>query len=134
MATASLLDSKSVQYVPTVKERIKALRLQMLVHSYIYYVLDEQLISDHEWQRRADELAALQQRHPIRIGCYDAVFKDWDGSTGYHLPKDQWVVSKAHYILRLHQRALGTYVEPAAPIQPRRRAVTAPRRRGLFDT
>lgn len=82
------------------KGRIKALRLQMLVHSYLYYVLDESLISDGEWQRRANELADLQNDFPVRIGCYDSEFRDWDASTGYHLPRDGWVHNKSLQLLR----------------------------------
>jgi len=105
----------------TTVERIRQLRLNMLVHSYIYYTMNESLISDHEWQRRADELVALQAQHTAKINCYDAAFDGWDASTGYHLPADHWVQSKADYLLRHFST---TYVPP----QP------APRRRGLLDS
>ena len=75
----------------------------MLVHSYIYYKLDTNLITDHHWQALADELTRLQEARAdlLGIGCYDEAFKDWDGSTGYHLPQDRWVQSKAVYLLGL---------------------------------
>lgn len=75
----------------------------MVVHSYLYYVLNEQLISDHQWQALADELVEWQKdKYPV-IGTYDEAFEDWDASTGYHLPRDPWVESKAHYLLSLHK-------------------------------
>lgn len=81
--------------------RIRMLRLQMVLHSYIYYILDDNLITDHQWQSRADELAQLQAQYgAVQIGVYDLAFEDWDGSTGYHLPKDDWAYSKSLQLLR----------------------------------
>ena len=88
----------------TIQEKIKQRRAQMLVHSYIYYRLDETIVSDHQWQTWADELVALQYEYPHPVGFYDIVFASWDGSTVYHLPHDEWVVNKANYILRLCNR------------------------------
>jgi len=88
-------------------ERIKRLRSILLVHSYIYYRLCTSLISDDEWQAAADELTRLQAHGPISIGFYDEAFKDWDGTTGFHLPQDHWVAGKAHYLLYLHEKGVG---------------------------
>ena len=85
----------------TIAEKIKQRRAQMLVHSYIYYKLGDNIVSDHQWQQWADELVVLQNKYPHPVGFYDVVFASWDGSTGYHLPHDEWVVNKANYILRL---------------------------------
>jgi hypothetical protein len=78
-------------------------RRQMLVHSYIYYRLDTQVVSDHQWQAWADELATL----PLfcetpDIGFYDDAFSGWDGSTGYHLPSDPDI---ARVALRVREHA-----------------------------
>ena len=82
------------------RDEMKRLRRQMLVHSYIYYVLGDSLISDHDWQRRADRLTALQLEYPTtRLKLYDEVFKDWDGTTGIHLPVDHWVRKIANRLL-----------------------------------
>lgn len=85
----------------TVVDEIKMLRRQMLVHSAIYYELNDTLIDDHEWQRRANRLAHFQKKYPHPVGVYDAAFEGWDGSTGYHLPiRDPWVVDTARKLLR----------------------------------
>ena len=89
-----------------ISERIKQRRAQMLIHSYIYYKLDDAIISDDLWQSYANELVTLQARYTLPIGFYDAVFKDWDASTGYHLPADSWVIEKATYIIKLHSKLI----------------------------
>ena len=85
----------------TIKEKIKQRRSQMLVHSYLYYIEDNPLISDDKWQRWADDLYRLQKNNPddCKIDFYDNAFKSWNGDTGYHLPlKDPKVVKKAKQI------------------------------------
>ena len=45
----------------TIAERIQQLRLQMVIHSAIYYVLNDNITSDNEWSTRAKELVRLQE-------------------------------------------------------------------------
>ena len=87
------------------KQELKWLRSNMLVHSYIYYQLNDNIISDHKWQAGANRLTKLQNMLQAKgiaptIGFYDEAFVGWDGSTGYHLPKDSWVDGKARHLLR----------------------------------
>jgi len=89
--------------IQTVAEKIKQRRAQMLIHSCIYYELNDNIVSDHKWQEWADELEKLQKENPqyLNIGFYDKHFQDWDGATGNHLPhRDSWVYNKALYLLR----------------------------------
>jgi hypothetical protein len=69
-----------------VRELIIRRRRQLAVHSFIYYQLNDSLVSDQQWQTWADELVELQAYFGTDAGFYDTVFKDWDASTGYHLP------------------------------------------------
>lgn len=73
-------------------------RLQLLVHSCIYYEHNYNIISDKQWDEWAKELVVLQRDNPSiseQVDWYEA-FKDWDASTGAFLPlKDEWVVKKA---------------------------------------
>lgn len=91
-------DDPMVNDIQTLSEKIKQRRTQMLVHSYLYYVKDENIISDEKWQQWADELVELQKQK-LEIGFYDEAFKDWTGATGMHLPFDKWVKHRAEKLL-----------------------------------
>ena len=92
-----------------IKAKIKQRRAQMLVHSCIYYELNDNIVSDHQWQAWADELQKLQEENPdcCNIGFFDWEFRDWTGATGNHLPHRQpWVYNKAQYLLELRDKEL----------------------------
>lgn len=81
----------------------------MLVHSCTYYKLHTSIISDDLWQSWANELTILQERYGHQIEFYDEEFKDWNGSTGYHLPLDDpFLISKCIHILRYHEQYLSS--------------------------
>ena len=84
-------------------DRLKRL---MLIHSYLYYVLNDPIISDAQWQAWADELTQINRP----TGFYDEYFKDWDGTTGYHLPQDGWIISTGLRLRRLHDKYKITYI------------------------
>lgn len=89
----------------TVKERIRQRRLQMLVHSYIYYKLDNNIIDDATWSRWAKELQQLQVNYPedSKEVEWAEAFEGWDGSSGAFLPLDnEWVKLTAIKILEIH--------------------------------
>lgn len=71
----------------TIKEKIRQRRRQMLVHSYIYYELDDNIVSDAQWAKWAKELEQLQKNYPkesAEVEEYEQ-FKYWDGSSGAFL-------------------------------------------------
>lgn len=70
-----------------IAEKIQQRRYQMLVHSYIYYELNENLVSDSQWSKWAMELVDLQSKYPeiAERVIYAADFADWDGSSGAFL-------------------------------------------------
>lgn len=87
-----------------IKAKIRQRRAQMLVHSCIYYELNDNIVSDHKWQQWADELEQLQRENPdcLQLGFFDNEFADWTGATGNHLPhRNPWVMRKAQHILFL---------------------------------
>lgn len=85
----------------TIKEKIRQRRRQMLVHSYIYYELNQNIISDHKWSEWAKELQQLQQDYPEEskaVEYYDD-FKDWDGSSGAFLNFGEDIKTVAQILL-----------------------------------
>ena len=80
-----------------VAEKIQQRRLQLLIHSCIYYEFNQNLISDKQWDEWAKELKTLQLEYPDiseNVMWYEA-FRDWDASTGAFLPiKEVSVVLK----------------------------------------
>lgn len=96
------------------RERILALinrrERQILVHSYLYYELDESLISDDKWSEWAKELCELRDTFPkiFQNSEYVITFSTFDPSTGFDLraaytrPEIERV---ALYLLRISKRA-----------------------------
>lgn len=86
-----------------IAELITRRRRQVLVHSVIYYRMNDNLISDSQWSAWALELENLQRDYPnIAKTCvYADEFKNFDHSSGYNLPLgDPWAVNKARQLLR----------------------------------
>ena len=81
-------------------------RLQVLVHSCIYYVFNENLISDSTWSAWARELVELQRKYPSIAARVDYAkeFQDFDASTGFHLPTRNFeIMDKAQYLLDIRK-------------------------------
>ena len=94
--------SKAGYEVEYIRSLIQRRRLQILVHSCLYYKLATSIVSDEVWQEWADELVQLQKDYPkmSRHIDYYEDFKGFDGSTGFHLPFGSWeVLTKAYQIL-----------------------------------
>lgn len=66
------------------------LQRQLMVHSYIYYELNDNIWTDSQWDEAAKELLTLDQKG----SAYETLFKDFDGSTGYQLA--QYVALNGH--------------------------------------
>lgn len=94
-----MVDQTKREFYSVEKSAIIKRRCQMLVHSYIYYHLDDNIISDDVWQDWANDLHDLQSLHGVEWGYYDEAFKDWDGSSGFKLPRDDDVHTHAVRLL-----------------------------------
>lgn len=87
-----------------IKELIKRRRRQVLVHSYIYYILNDNIITDAQWSAWAEELEQLQKDYPqeaSEVELYEE-FKKFDHSTGANLDysNQDWVHGKALQLIR----------------------------------
>ena len=88
----------------SITEKIQQRRLQILVHSYIYYELNQNIISDDKWNKWAHELVELQKKYPkeSKQAKYYDKFTDFDGSTGMDLAYfDDFIVNRANYLLSM---------------------------------
>ena len=88
-------------------ELISRRRRQILIHSIIYYKMNENVVTDDVWASWAVELEELQRRYPeiAAKAPYADGFADFDHSSGYNLPLDDPdAVFKARYILMLHKQ------------------------------
>lgn len=93
-----------------IAELINRRRRQILVHSIIYYKLDDNIIPDSKWAEWALELENLQRDYPdIAEKCvYAKAFENFEHSSGYNLPlDDSWGVLTARKLLQL--RDLGYF-------------------------
>lgn len=89
-----------------ITELIKQRRLQVLVHSCVYYEFNESIVDDATWTKWAVELERLQAAYPdIAMQVeWAAEFNGFNHSTGYNLPlQNPWVVSKAIQLMRWHE-------------------------------
>ena len=105
-----------------IAEKIQRRRYQMLVHSYIYYEMNENIISDSQWSKWAVELAELQAKYPniAERVIYADDFEGWDGSSGAFLTyrdKPNIVVS-AQFLLRNMQKAKTPLISVPQPKKP----------------
>ena len=94
----------------SIAELLNRRRRQILVHSIIYYKMNDNLISDSTWSAWATELEELQAEYPEIASKvpYAREFKDFDHSTGMNLPlNDPWAVNKARQLIALKNK--GTY-------------------------
>lgn len=88
----------------SVAEKIQQRRLQLLVHSCLYYELNQSIVPDVVWDKWAKELVQLQKDYPgiAKEVVWADAFKEFDGSTGFDLPiRDEWVMRKAKQFLQV---------------------------------
>ena len=90
-----------------IAEKIQQRRLQMIVHSSIYYVFNDNIVPDSKWSEWGRELKDLQEKYPDIASkvIFAEAFKDWDASTGFNLPiHDDWVTQKATQLMDANTR------------------------------
>lgn len=86
--------------------KIQQRRLQILVHSYIYYKLDDNIVSDSQWSSWAKELCIISKAYPdiAEKVIYSDQFEDFDGSTGMDFTYDKWIENKAKLLLNCQRK------------------------------
>lgn len=111
-----------------IAEKIQRRRYQLLVHSYIYYELNTNIISDSQWSAWAMELVELQSKYPTLASAviYAKDFAGWDGSSGAFLTYSNKpnIVSTANRLLGKRERTQPTVLP--APAKSKTRPLFAP--------
>jgi hypothetical protein len=112
-----------------IAEKIQQRRYQMLVHSYIYYEMNENIVSDSKWSSWATELAELQSNYPeiAKEVPYADDFADWDGSSGAFLDFSNKPNIKATADRLLHNRQPKKPTTLFAPTKPKNQPLFAPK-------
>ena len=84
----------------TIAAKIKQMRLSILLHSYLYYEKNVNIISDARWSEIAHELAKMQIDYPnvSKAVRFYEMFKDWKGDSGANLQYDDALISKAYHL------------------------------------
>ena len=108
--------------------KIQQRRYQLLVHSYIYYELNSNIVSDSKWSKWAMELVELQTKYPqiAEKVIYAEDFADWDGSSGAFLTYTNKpnIVKTANWLLDSKDCAPPTVL--FAPAKPKNTQLFAP--------
>lgn len=107
MALVKKKKALPINYTSEIAAKIQQRRLQILVHSFLYYNRDITLIDDRQWDKWAKELVQLQKDNPELSDkvIYAEAFKDFDGTSGFDLPyKDDRIVKIAMGLLNLRGR------------------------------
>lgn len=97
LRTYEIFSGKELEIADLIQRR----RLQIMLHSYLYYELDTNLITDKLWSDWAKELEILQRDYPeieILVPYRDG-FEDWDASTGALLPYSNRIVALANKLV-----------------------------------
>ena len=71
----------------TIKEQIELLQRSILVNAFAYYEMNQNLLSDHQYDNNALQLEALKNDHPdiFKKSRYYRYFTDFEPGTGFDL-------------------------------------------------
>ena len=100
---------ESVKELLTMQDLIDYTQRKIIVHSYIYYELNSNVISDKEYDALCKKLVALKEEYPDlwRTSEYYKQFgDDYNGATGFTL----------YYDLNDHQKEIIRSIVYYAPI------------------
>lgn len=93
--------------------KISYLQRRILVHSIIYYEMNDSVLSDKDFDAMSQQLVMLQQEastDEVLRSQYYYVFFDFDGSTGFDLcyrltvEDREYLIKLAEYILRQYKK------------------------------
>lgn len=91
-------------------ERCSFLQRKIIINSIIYYELNENILSDHDFDKMCRNLLkGIQYTKDYKKSDYFYVFYDFDGSTGFHLfhrledDDKKYLMNLALYVLKIYK-------------------------------
>lgn len=66
-------------------ERLEMQQRQLIVHSFIYYVLDDNIWTDQQYDKLAIDIENQKDTKIFKESKFYSVFKDYTSATGVHL-------------------------------------------------
>lgn len=69
----------------TAETKIRMLQRWILVHSYIYYEKDSNIVSDFVYDKNTQQLLKLMKKNPRIKTEFSYVFKNFESGTGFYL-------------------------------------------------
>jgi len=103
---STLLDVETVQPDIPIEDQINRCRRNIMVHSVVYYVFNDNLISDSEYDFWGQRLIFLQAAYPEASENTPYMleeFRTFSGTTsGFNLPlEDPWAQRTARWLLHI---------------------------------
>lgn len=82
-----LFDKKQINTNNDILSLINKRRRQIVVHSYLYYKQNTNLIPDYVFDMWCKELVQLHKAHPLESSkaVFQEAFNGWEGFSGYDL-------------------------------------------------
>lgn len=87
---------------------IRELRAKILVHSHLYFLKNEELVTNETFDRWKSQLIDAQNKFnhectlnlELEVNFFDSAFKDWDGKNSKNLPIwDKWVTDRVEVLI-----------------------------------
>lgn len=99
----------------TPQEKVDFAARYIIVHSIIYYELDESVISDKKFDKKAAVLVKLIKKYPeeVKNSEYYRAIYDFDGSTGFHL-YSRLKKSQRRYLKQIARHVIRLYIQGGA--------------------
>lgn len=69
----------------SVEDKASFLQRKIILASIMYYIHNESLMEDYEYDKECYQLVELQKQCDLSNTTYGYAFEDFDGSTGMHL-------------------------------------------------
>lgn len=91
--------------------KISYLQRRVIVHSILYYELNESCITDKEFDAISYQLVHLQtsvDEAEFKASTYYYALYDFDGSTGFHIP-DRLTSKDREYLTKIAQMVIKQY-------------------------